>query len=33
MDMEAIQYLASHVEGSNTTIDVYIDVSQKYVMN
>lgn len=30
MDMEAIQYLAGHVEGSTITTDVYIDVSQEY---
>lgn len=29
MDMEAIQYLAGHVEGSEVT-DTYIDVSQEY---
>jgi len=33
MDMEAIQYLAGHVEGSNITTDVYIDVSQEYAFN
>ena len=33
MDMEAIQYLAGHVEGSNITSDVYIDVSQEYAFN
>lgn len=30
MDMEAIQYLAGHVEGSTITTDVYIDVSAEY---
>lgn len=30
MDMEAIQYLAGHVEGSTITSTVYIDVSQEY---
>lgn len=30
MDMEAIQYLAGHVEGSEVTDSVYIDVSQEY---
>ena len=33
MDMEAIQYLAGHVEGSNITTDVYIYVSQEYAFN
>lgn len=33
LDMEAIQYLAGHVEGSNITSDVYIDVSQEYAFN
>lgn len=33
MDMEAIQYLAGHVEGSTITTDVYIDVSQEYAFN
>lgn len=31
--MEAIQYLAGHVEGSTITADVYIDVSQEYAFN
>lgn len=30
MDIEAIQYLAGHVEGSTITTDVYIDVSAEY---
>lgn len=30
MDLSAIQYLAGHVEESNVTTDVYIDVSQEY---
>lgn len=30
IDMEAIQYLAGHVEGSDITEDVYIDISQEY---
>lgn len=30
MDMEAIQYLAGHVEGSTVTSDVYIDISENY---
>ncbi len=33
MDMEAIQYLAGHVEGSTITTDVYIDVSQEYAFD
>ena len=33
MDMEAIQKLAGHVEGSSITTEVYIDVSQEYVFN
>lgn len=31
MDMEAIQYLAGHVEGSEITNKVYIDVSEEFV--
>lgn len=30
MDIEAIQYLAGNVEGSDITGDVYIDVSKEY---
>ncbi len=30
MDMEAIQYLAGHIEGSNITETVYIDVSEEF---
>lgn len=30
MDMTAIQYLAGHVEDSNVTTDVYIDISTEY---
>ena len=30
MDMNAIQYLAGHVEGSEITNKVYIDVSDKF---
>lgn len=30
MDLSAIQYLAGHVEDSNITNDVYIDVSKEY---
>lgn len=30
VDMEAIQYLAGHIEGSDVTGDVYIDVSEEY---
>lgn len=30
MDMDAIQYLAGHVEGSKITSEVYIDVSQDF---
>lgn len=30
MDIEAIQYLVGHVEGSTITSDVYIDISQEY---
>ena len=30
IDMEAMQYLAGHVEGSTITGDVYIDISQEY---
>ena len=30
MDMEAIQYLAGHVEGSEITNKVYIDVSENF---
>lgn len=30
MDMDAIQYLAGHVEGSEITNKVYIDVSEKF---
>lgn len=30
MDLEAIQYLAGHVEGSEITKDVYIDISKEY---
>lgn len=30
MDIEAIQYLAGHVEGSSITSKVYIDVSKEY---
>ena len=32
MDMEAIQYLAGHVEGSSVT-DIYIDVSPEFVFD
>ena len=28
--MKAIQYLAGHVEGSEVTDEVYIEVSQEY---
>lgn len=31
MDMKAIQYLAGHVEGSEITGKVYIDVSEDFV--
>lgn len=30
MDLRAIQYLAGHVEGSDVTDEVYIDISEKY---
>ncbi len=30
MDLEAIQYLAGHVEGSGVTQDVYIDISKEF---
>ncbi len=33
MDLEAIQYLAGHIEGSNITSDVYIDVSEEYAFS
>ena len=33
MDLEAIQYLAGHVEGSNITNSVYIDVSEDYAFS
>lgn len=33
MDMNAIQYLAGHVEGSEVTNDVYIDVSEEFAFN
>lgn len=33
MDLDAIQYLAGHVEGSSITTDVYIDVSEEYVFS
>ena len=31
VDMKAIQYLAGHVEGSEITGKVYIDVSEEFV--
>lgn len=31
LDMKAIQYLAGHVEGSEITGKVYIDVSEEFV--
>lgn len=33
IDLSAIQYLAGHVEGSNITEKVYIDISQDYINN
>ena len=33
MDMNAIQYLAGHVEGSEITNKVYIDVSEKFAFD
>ena len=33
ISLEAIQYLAGHVEGSNITTDVYIDVSEEYAFS
>jgi len=33
MDMNAIQYLAGHVEGSEVTNKVYIDVSEEFAFN
>lgn len=30
MDMEAIQYLAGHIEGSSITKDVYVEVSKEF---
>lgn len=30
VDLRAVQYFAGHVEGSNVTNDVYIDISQEY---
>ena len=30
MDLSAIQYLAGHIEDSNITDDVYIDISKQY---
>lgn len=30
MDLKAIQYLAGHIEGSDVTDEVYIDISQEY---
>lgn len=33
MDIDAIQYLAGHVEGSNITADVYIDISEEYALS
>ena len=30
VDMSAIQYFAGHVEGSNITTNVYIDISQEF---
>ncbi len=33
IDMDAIQYLAGHITGSNITEDVYIDTSADFAFN